>query len=272
MSRVMLQAIVEAAGLTVPEGFKSDHLLERSHVIHEVSDSGESGTDSEPADDSLDDSAEARQGGREIIPVARKDAQPDPIREVVGGRSSAVLLVPNPRSATLEHGHAAAVTEAMTPSAVALQDSAACRALSRASTVILPGSYNPLHRGHVRLLDAARALHREIRWKEAAVSDKDPEDVVVHAVFELSITNADKGGLGEEEVRARALQFSDSRGVGWPAPVVLTRAPLFSQKVSTLERRSRYRNGHSIPLSPAVTRSCSEAAVYLTGEWVGPGK
>jgi hypothetical protein len=71
---------------------------------------------------------------------------------------------------------------------------------------ILPGSFNPLHHGHLALA-AAAARHL---------------GVAVH--FELSVTNADKPELTPEEVSRRRAQFV---GV---APVWVTRAATFEMK------------------------------------------
>lgn len=78
----------------------------------------------------------------------------------------------------------------------------------RPNRMYLPGSFNPLHEGHKKLLQAAEARYP---GKEGA--------------FELSIMNADKGMLTHEEIVHRVKQFTAQR-----LPVVLTKAPLFTTK------------------------------------------
>jgi hypothetical protein len=72
--------------------------------------------------------------------------------------------------------------------------------------VLLPGSFNPLHEGHRKLAELASQL------------------VKGPAAFELTVVNADKPPLAEEEVRRRLAQFA------WRAPVWLTRVPTFAEK------------------------------------------
>jgi hypothetical protein len=72
--------------------------------------------------------------------------------------------------------------------------------------LLLPGSFNPLHAGHLALAETAA--------KQTAFA----------AAFELSIVNADKPPLLGEEVRRRIAQFA------WKAPLWLTRAPTFAAK------------------------------------------
>ena len=72
--------------------------------------------------------------------------------------------------------------------------------------VLLSGSFNPLHHGHLALA-AAAARHL---------------GAAVH--FELSVTNADKPELAADEVARRVAQFA---GV---APVWVTRAATFAAK------------------------------------------
>ena len=76
--------------------------------------------------------------------------------------------------------------------------------------VLLPGSFNPFHHGHEQLLGAAT--------KSASASAGFP-------CYELAIENADKGVLDASEIRRR-LQIFRERNL----PLVLTRAPLFTQK------------------------------------------
>jgi Cytidylyltransferase-like len=72
--------------------------------------------------------------------------------------------------------------------------------------VLLPGSFNPLHAGHVLLARAAE----EVRQQPLA--------------FEISVINVDKPPLAATAVRQRLAQFA------WRSPVELTRAPTFVEK------------------------------------------
>src|SRR5437764_6410080 len=72
--------------------------------------------------------------------------------------------------------------------------------------VLFPGSFNPMHAGHVLLARVAEELRQQ------------------SLAFELSVTNVDKPPLPGETVRQRLAQFA------WKAPVELTRAPTFVEK------------------------------------------
>lgn len=75
-----------------------------------------------------------------------------------------------------------------------------------APSALLPGSFNPLHDGHLLLARVAAEIL------------KSP------VAFELSVVNVDKPPLAAAEVRARLAQFSGR------ARVELTRAPTFLEK------------------------------------------
>ncbi len=78
--------------------------------------------------------------------------------------------------------------------------------LQPSGTVILPGSFNPLHEGHCGMAAvAARLLGRPV-------------------AFELSVANVEKPALTEAEVRRRMAHFA------WLAPLWLTHAPTFLEK------------------------------------------
>ena len=72
--------------------------------------------------------------------------------------------------------------------------------------VVLSGSFNPLHQGHLKLAELVeRRLGQPV-------------------YFELPLVNADKAPLDLDEARHRLAQFKNF------APVILSRAPLFDQK------------------------------------------
>jgi hypothetical protein len=72
--------------------------------------------------------------------------------------------------------------------------------------VLFPGSFNPMHEGHVLLARVAEELRQQ------------------SLAFEISVTNVDKPPLAGETVRHRLAQFA------WKSPVELTRAPTFLEK------------------------------------------
>ena len=72
--------------------------------------------------------------------------------------------------------------------------------------VVMPGSFNPVHEGHVALARVAEDVRQE------------------PLAFEISVTNVDKPPLAADAIRQRLRQFA------WQAPVELTRAPTFLEK------------------------------------------
>ena len=73
-------------------------------------------------------------------------------------------------------------------------------------SVLFPGSFNPMHEGHVLLARVAEELRQQ------------------PLAFEISVANVDKPTLAGETVRHRLAQFA------WKSPVELTRAPTFLDK------------------------------------------
>lgn len=239
VSRVMLQAIGEAAKVPLPSGFMTNHLY--------PSDA------SPPAPGGLEGREQGEAGKAaptaptEEAPAAELAHEPDGLEELAAGRCGAVLLVPRDTRQAAQGGGGGSAEEVV----VLREGALVAAALPKGRTVVLPGSYNPLHRGHLGLLEAARAaLEKDILDSStkssseatgaaaAAIPSGSSGAAMVHGVFEISVANPDKGGLAAEEVRRRAAQFAEPRGVGWPHPVVVTRAPLFSQKVRDVASES----------------------------------
>lgn len=299
----------------MPVGFKSDHLLLNGGGgggggdLPSVQEEEEIGGWGAAAAAAAAAAVEAETVvSAEVVPKADLAHDPDAIEELVAGRCGTALVVPRdtrraPDAAAGEAGEAGAPV-------VVLREGAMVRAaLPRGATVILPGSYNPLHRGHVGLLEAARSLlDAEINGesKRDGASQKPPatdkaaagwawegeigdqvgegmgagaasadggsggldadagggdvgdeerqkKRTAVHGIFEISVSNVDKGGLGVEEIQRRVMQFSEPGGVGWPYPVAVTKAPLFSEKVGGRGRRTLF---FSPVLLPFVLRLC----------------
>jgi hypothetical protein len=72
--------------------------------------------------------------------------------------------------------------------------------------VLFPGSFNPVHSGHMVLARVAEEIKKQ------------------PLAFEISVTNVDKPPLTGQTVRHRLTQFA------WKSPVELTRAPTFVEK------------------------------------------
>ena len=119
-------------------------------------------------------------------------------------------LAPSERLVTETAGHADPVQRLLDGNAswVMVQPDGAMTVDADPPEALLPGSFNPLHEGHVRLAAAgARTLG-------------------VPVAYELAVVNVDKPPLTVAEIQRRLAQF---RGVG---PVALTRAETFRKKAA----------------------------------------
>ena len=130
--------------------------------------------------------------------------QNDPVHvgaeRILAGQIDAMLLLPDPSQDRFV---------AMTDPVLPLQ------------SLVFPGSFNPPHEGHTTLAQVASSA-----WRGSS-----------SAVFlELSLTNPDKPSMSPDSVSERAHQFFKLRDKLPPEwGILLTRAPLFAQKVDILK-------------------------------------
>jgi nicotinic acid mononucleotide adenylyltransferase len=127
--------------------------------------------------------------------------------------------------------------------------------------VVLPGSFNPLHAGHLLLARVAE----DIRQQPVA--------------FEIAVLNVDKPPLAAGEVWNRLAQFA------WKARVELTRAPTFLEKsrlfpgatfvigADTAERlvATRYYGGDEERMAAALQEIADRGCCFLVAVRVDGG-
>ncbi len=94
--------------------------------------------------------------------------------------------------------------------------------------LLLPGSFNPLHEGHERMLSAAAGkLSSALAARRGAQAGA---ACAVLPAFEMSVHNVDKASVVDQAaLSARAAQFARA-GRGGPWPLVVTAAPRFADK------------------------------------------
>lgn len=88
--------------------------------------------------------------------------------------------------------------------------------------VVLPGSFNPLHAGHVELAQAAQRKLLAATGRALPIG------------FEMAVANADKGAIPAATVLARVRQFAPGQGGLGAWPVLVTNATLFGHKAELL--------------------------------------
>lgn len=157
----------------------------------------------------LEKDARDRAGEEEIVSLLLLRAAADacgvlarPELPLTSNEELEVDFHPSELVAALEHGDRDLV--------VVRSDGSIVSPIARRRRVVLSGAFNPLHRGHLELAEAA-AAHTGLP-----------------ALFELPMVNAEKAPIGALEVRRRAQQFA-GRG-----QIALTRAPLFVEKAALL--------------------------------------
>jgi len=95
-------------------------------------------------------------------------------------------------------------------------------------SLIMPGSFNPPHRGHISLGQAAVHAAEQMGYYSS-------RHETIPVFMELSLTNADKPPIDPHTASERIRKFLTLEDMPKEWGLVLTRAPLFSQKLACLQ-------------------------------------
>ena len=148
----------------------------------------------------------------EVSAKKRQPAVADALNDILEGRATRALFLPRAGA----RGGFACLDEAVLPG----------------GSLVYPGSYNPLHVGHVQLALAARSAATGASGSDSQQPHSSPA-----IVFEISAMNADKAPLDAGELESRLSQFLPSSPLMRKAGlepgsygVSVSNAPLFSAK------------------------------------------
>lgn len=148
-------------------------------------------------------------GSDTVVKLTSQEVSDDPLLEICSGKATAlvnVAFLPVATEGSTEGSATTTVTQGFD-----------FRGL------ILSGSFNPLHKGHVELAQVAQKVIESRTGKQLPVA------------FELAVSNADKGAIEPSTILSRVAQFEHGSASGLGAwPVVVTNATLFGQKAELL--------------------------------------
>ncbi|KAG6611321.1 Rossmann-like alpha/beta/alpha sandwich fold [Phytophthora cinnamomi] len=157
----------------------------------------------------------AQTGSDALVKLTSDEEDPsasDPLHDICSGKSSqlvSVAFLPERASDDVEDAIAATTTTATRDFDF--------------RGLILPGSFNPLHKGHI---DLARVAQQVLKSRTG---------VELPVAFELAVANADKGAIESSTISKRVAQFAHDNTLGLGAwPVLVTNATLFGQKAELL--------------------------------------
>eukprot|EP00521_Asterionellopsis_glacialis_P012834 CAMPEP_0195308164 /NCGR_PEP_ID=MMETSP0707-20130614/38083_1 /TAXON_ID=33640 /ORGANISM="Asterionellopsis glacialis, Strain CCMP134" /LENGTH=356 /DNA_ID=CAMNT_0040372423 /DNA_START=863 /DNA_END=1933 /DNA_ORIENTATION=- len=137
------------------------------------------------------------------------------------------------------------------------------RPLLPRQTLVFPGSFNPPHQGHLALAQAAVQAMKKQQQDSSTTNDN------FSVLFEMSLTNADKPAMDPQVASERLETFFQlekecDTNIQMPTDwgVLLTSAPLFSEKVDAIQREQY--TGES-PSSSSSENDSDNKLVFIIG-------